>query len=212
MSSFLDTLNRTRLGMHQCMYILQNLAQSYLVQIHEKIFPQMLSIFKDERNIVSISQAAVKHRKYAAQVCVMMLFSRDKIDQIIVTASRALHSLDAVLYEFNKYESELKTQEATTADKKNRKTMLEQVEDVFEMNDELKENLSIADSNFKNTNFYTMRLVDDLDEFLGDIFVSNRGYSSRGITQEDFYEDMKEWAIHLKSVLANISHDYKKRS
>merc|ERR1712196_496872 len=107
----------------------------------------MLSIFKDERNIVSISQAAVKHRKYAAQVCVMMLFSRDKIDQIIVTASRALHSLDAVLYEFNKYESELKTQEATTADKKNRKTMLEQVEDVFEMNDELKENLSIADSN-----------------------------------------------------------------
>merc|ERR1711871_118049 len=175
MSAFLDKLNRTRLGMHQCMYILQSLSQSYLVQIHEKLFPRLLSHLTCTASTVSISQATVIHRKFAAQVCIMMMFSREKIDQIITTASRALHCIDIVIYEFNKYKSELNRQEAAIVDEKSKKTMLEQVEDTFETHESLKNNLVIADSNFKNANFFAMRLVDDLEEFLYDIGVSSRG-------------------------------------
>ena len=55
------------------------------------------------------------------------------------------------------------------------------------------------------------QIVDDLKEFLDDIAVSSRGYTSRGITQEDYHEGMKEWAYHLKTLLANISHEYHSR-
>ena len=91
----------------------------------------------------------------------------------------------------------------------NRKTVLEQVEDIIETNDVLKDNLSIADSNFKNSIFYAKRLLDDLKNFLDDVDMSDHGYTSKGISQEDYHTDMQEWASHLKTILSNISHDYK---
>ena len=209
MSSFLDKLHHTRLGMHQCMYVLQSISQSYLMQIHENIFPRLLDNIKNKRNIITISCATVQHKRYTAQVCIMISFARDKIDQIISTAGRALRCLDIVLNEFNKYEYELRRQEASITNKKNRKTVLEQVEDIIETNDVLKDNLSIADSNFKNSIFYAMRLLDDLKNFLDDVDMSDHGYTSKGISQEDYHTDMQEWASHLKTILSNISHDYK---
>lgn len=67
-----DTLVRTRISLHQMLYVLNCLSQSYLIQIHSKLFPELCRALS-AGPIMILSHALILHIQYVNSINAMVM-------------------------------------------------------------------------------------------------------------------------------------------
>jgi hypothetical protein len=93
--SFVAMIKRCRLALNQTMRIIGTVLRSFLVQIHDRLSPDLTRALAKES--LSIAQIVVLHRRFLSkveQVTISSTSANTEITSLVSCASKALHAMD----------------------------------------------------------------------------------------------------------------------